>query len=181
MARLQAPRTISKREELRKDAATTFLPACKPSMGKDVTVAVNVGTMLNGKVSLFEPILTFTSTDWSTDQSVTVMADGDADAADEAGTLELLASGGGYDGQKGIVSVAVDDDETARLVVAPSLLNLVEGRAGKVVKVKLPVPPSRGHVRMRLLVPYWLGEVSVSKPSSTVQPVPLLDFAIHAA
>ncbi len=141
-----------------------------PPVGKDATVAVNVGLQLNGKVSLSEPHLTFTSTDWSTDQSVTVTAESDADAADEAGTLELLASGGGYDGQNGSVSVAVDDDESAGLVVAPRLLYLEEGDSGKVVKVKLATPPARGHVRVDMNIHVRSGmvaKVSLSKSSLT--------------
>ncbi len=141
-----------------------------PSVGNGVTVAVNAGPQLNGKVSLSEPHLTFTSTDWSTDQSVTVTAESDADAADEAGTLELLASGGGYDGQNGSVSVAVDDDETAGLVVAPRLLYLEEGDSGKVVKVKLATPPARGHVRVDMNIHVRSGmvaKVSLSKSSLT--------------
>ncbi len=141
-----------------------------PPVGKDVTVAVNVGPRLDGKVSLSEPQLTFTSSNWSTDQSVTVTAESDADADDEAGTLDLSASGGGYSGQSqtGYVSVIVDDDDRVQLVVAPRSLSLVEGGSGKGFTVRLGSEPVGNDVTVAVSVPSALdGKVSLSDDNLT--------------
>ncbi len=139
-----------------------------PPAGNDVTVAVNVGPTLNGKVSLSEPHLNFTSSNWSTGQSVTVTAEGDADAAVEVGTLELLASGGGYNGQTGSVYITVYEDDIAELVVAPTRLNLVEGGSGKGFTVRLSSAPVGNDVTVQVNIPSGLdGKVSVTKSSLT--------------
>ncbi len=141
-----------------------------PPVGKDVTVAVNVGPRLDGKVTLSEPQLTFTSSNWSTDQSVTVTAESDADGKDEAGTLDLSASGGGYSGQSqtGYVSVIVDDDDRVQLVVAPRSLSLVEGGSGKGFTVRLGSAPVGNDVTVFVDIPWELdGKVSMTKPILT--------------
>ncbi len=96
--------------------------------GEDVMVTVSIPPELAGKVSLSVPRLIFTSSNWSTDQSLAVTAEDDADGIDEAGPLGLTASGGGYDGQTGNVVVTVkDDDPVAGLVVSPIYLSVPEG------------------------------------------------------
>ena len=94
-------------------------------VGGSVTVSASGSTSLAGKVS-FSAALTFTSTDWNVEQSITVTALEDADVADESGTVELTASGAGYDGQSGSVTVTVEDDEVTELLVSPKKLSLTE-------------------------------------------------------
>ncbi len=109
-----------------------------PSVGTDVTVAVNVGPQLDGKVSVSEPHLIFTSTTWSTDQSVTVTAESDGDADDEAGLVQLSASGGGYGGISGAVKVSVaDDDVPYRIDIEPSSVQVSEDAGLARFKVRL--------------------------------------------
>ena len=65
--------------------------------------------------------LTFTSTNWATNQTVTVAAGDDGNAINEMLTLAHGASGGGYgglsSGSRPSVQVTVDDDDTAGIVL----------------------------------------------------------------
>ncbi len=137
--------------------------------GGDVTVAVSIPPRLAGKVSLSDDNLTFTSSDWDENQSVTVVAEDDGDADPEKGTLELAASGGGYNDQTGNVDVTVDDDEIVQLVVDPTTLGLVEGGPGKEFNVRLGSSPPVGEdVTVAVSVPSELGgKVSLSDDNLT--------------
>ena len=77
----------------------------------DVTVSVSSGDTAAATVS--PASLTFTTSDWDIAQTVTVSGVNDADAADEGVAVSLSASGGGYAGVSGSVSVTVTDDDTA--------------------------------------------------------------------
>ncbi len=139
-----------------------------PPAGEDVVVAVSVPPRLTGKISLSDDSFTFTSSDWDENQSVTVMAKDDADGKDERGTLRLLASEGGYDGQTGNVAITVDDDEIVQLVVAPLTLSLLEGGSGKDFAVKLASAPAGGDVMVAVSIPQGLaGKVSLSDDNLT--------------
>ena len=94
-------------------------------VGGSVTVSASASASLAGKVS-FSAALTFTSTDWDVEQSITVAARDDADAANEFGTVDLTASGADYGGHSGSVTVTVEDDEVAELIVSPEKLSLTE-------------------------------------------------------
>ena len=58
---------------------------------------------------------------------MTVSAGEDADAADDTATLRHTASGGDYAGETVDVSVTVDDDESAGLVLSKTSVNPGEG------------------------------------------------------
>ena len=73
-----------------------------------VTVGVSSD---NPAVTVGAGSLNFTTQNWNTAQSVTVTAQGDADAVDEAATITNAASGGGFNGVSGFVRVGVADDE----------------------------------------------------------------------
>ncbi len=73
-----------------------------------VTVGVSSD---NPAVTVATSTLTFTQQNWDTAQTVTVTAQGDADAVDEAAAITNAASGGGYNGVSGFVRVGVADDE----------------------------------------------------------------------
>ena len=94
-------------------------------VGGSVTVLPSAPASLAGKVS-FSAALTFTSTDWDVEQSITVTALADADAKNEAGAVQLSATGADYGGQSGSVTVTVEDDEAAKLLVSPKMLSLTE-------------------------------------------------------
>ena len=91
----------------------------------DVTVAIRSS---NPDVTVTPNSLTFTSSDWETEQTVDVTASQDADAADDTANLTHRPSGGGYgSGQNKTFVVTVTDDETAGVTVTPTFLTLTEG------------------------------------------------------
>ncbi len=128
-----------------------------------VTVALSSD---NADVTLDEETLTFTTSDWSVEQTVTVTAARDEDAGDDSASVGLALSGGGYDRlADGSVSVTVTDDD-AGLVVAPENLTIAEGSSGTftVVLAALPVGP----VTVALSSDH--GEVTLDKESLTFTP-----------
>ena len=74
--------------------------------------------------------LTFTATNWSTAQPVTVSAGQDNDAANDSATLTHSASGGGYGSVTGSVAVTVADNDSPGLVLDPTALTVAEGGSG---------------------------------------------------
>ncbi|MBF2755852.1 MAG: hypothetical protein ISN29_11440, partial [Gammaproteobacteria bacterium AqS3] len=87
--------------------------------------------------------LDFSTTDWSTIQTVTVTADEDDDAADDTATIELKASGGDYAGVEGSVEVSVAETDTAgfELSEADGMLD-VDEEGNATFTVKLTSEPS---------------------------------------
>ena len=124
----------------------------------DVTVSVS-GTA--GDLSVDKSSLTFTASDWSTAQTVTVSAAEDADrAADAAVTLSHSASGGGYGSVTfGSVAVTVRDND----LVAPTALTVAEGSTGT-YSVVLDTQPSAA---VTVTVGGTSGDVSVDKSALT--------------
>ncbi|MDE0613404.1 MAG: fibronectin type III domain-containing protein [bacterium] len=92
-------------------------------------VSVTVASDDIGAVTVPSTTLTFTATDWNTAQTVTVTALQDDDGADESVEVTATASStdSDYSGQSADVTVTVDDDETANLLVGASSLTLAEG------------------------------------------------------
>ena len=116
----------------------------------EVSVAVNVSSNLSGKATVDLGNLVYTSSNWSLDQTVTVTALADADAADESGTVDLTATGGEFEGKTGSVAVDVKDDEVRGLRVSPTTLALKEDAThpdhAKDVRVRLQSAPVGGSV-----------------------------------
>ena len=80
-------------------AEFTVVLSSAPTGDVTVTIVRPNGTDL----SLDKILLTFTPTNWSVPQRVTMMAGEDADVADDAERLILIASGGGYGGGGGVI------------------------------------------------------------------------------
>ena len=94
----------------------------------DVTVTVSgfAGTAL----TLDKSTLTFTTSDWNVEQTVTVTAGQDANANEETIPLANTVTGGGYDGiTADSVVVTVTDDDTAGVTVTPTAITVVGGRS----------------------------------------------------
>ena len=87
----------------------------------DITVDTDSGT--NGN----QTTLTFTSSNWSTAQGVTVSTVEDADTDNDSATLRINASGANYGSVTGSVSITVNDNDTPGLLVDPGTLNITEG------------------------------------------------------
>ncbi|TGG91606.1 MAG: hypothetical protein ERJ67_07770, partial [Aphanocapsa feldmannii 277cV] len=93
------------------------------SVSTDADVTVDTDANTDGE----QTTLSFTTTNWSTPQTVEVSAGQDDDAVDDTVTLSHTASGGDYASVTGDLVVTVTDDDTAGLVLTPSSLTLVEG------------------------------------------------------
>ena len=95
------------------------------SNNADVTVDTDTGTSFN------QNRLTFNATGsnlWSTAQTVTVNARGDADTASEAVTLTHTASGGGYGTVRKTLSGTVTDDGKKTVAFAQTNYSVIEGK-----------------------------------------------------
>ena len=105
----------------------------------DVTVAISSS---NPDVTVMPNSLTFTSSNWETEQTVTVTAAEDADAADGTANLTHRPSGGDYSaGEAKDFMVTVTDDDTAGLVLSATTLGVDE--AGQnTYTVKLQTQPT---------------------------------------
>ena len=94
----------------------TVVLSSQPSA--DVTLTLTFDT---AQVSASPTQLTFTSTNWSTPQAVSVSAvDDDVDEADEHGapiTHTAASADAGYDGLSNTVTVTITDDDTAGVTV----------------------------------------------------------------
>jgi len=87
--------------------------------------------------------LTFTTTNWSDVQTVTVSAAQDDNGANEEVTLTNRPSGGGYGSATAVeVTVNVTDNDTPELTVVPTSLTLNEGGASGSYTVKLSTQPT---------------------------------------
>ena len=92
--------------------------------------------------------LTFTGTDWNTAQTVTVIADQDADSADATDiSVSHVATGANFDGadeSTRVLNVTVTDDDSPGLIPSATSLDVVEtnGTATETYTVKLATQPS---------------------------------------
>ena len=94
----------------------------------DVTVTITHSG--DGDIGIDHQELTFTGSDWETAQTVTVSADQDEDARDDAATLShsVASTDGDYNGiTVPEVDVTATDDETAGVSITPRQLTIAEG------------------------------------------------------
>ena len=124
-------------------AATDFSVSLSAAPNADVTVRL---AKTNADVTLSSSLLTFTTTNWSTSQTVTVSAAEDDDVADDTATISLSASGGGYGSVTRSVAVTVTDYGVplGTIQVTPSgTLTINEGDAtGGSLSVRLSAEPN---------------------------------------
>ena len=115
--------------------------ATQPSEEVTVTVSGQSGTDLE-LTGLSANILTFTTANWNTAQTVTVKAGQDDDGSDDSVTLAHTAAGGNYAGTKADLTVTVTDNDRG-IVFDPTSLTVEEGDAtGATYTVKLATQPS---------------------------------------
>ncbi len=142
-----SPASITVEEENATGTTYTVKLASQPS--GDVTVIVYglsgtdliiSGTTLNANDEL---TLTFTASDWSAAQTVTVKAAHDADPFGDTAFLLHRATGGGYDSASKTLPVTVTDDDTAAVVLSPASITVNEGdTTGVTYTVKLSHAPA---------------------------------------
>ena len=87
------------------------------------------------------PTLRFTTSNWDTEQTVTVRGVNDGDSDDETVTITNTASGGEYAGVTASVTVTVDDDDTRGITFTPAARTIREGATGT-YDVKLNTAPT---------------------------------------
>ncbi len=103
-------------------------------------VSVSIGLPPDTDISVDKPGLTFTTTDWNIEQTVTVSAAHDDDAVDDDATLTHTASGADYGSVRKDLPVTVTDDE-ADLVISPPSPTVNEGSSANYT-VTLATQPS---------------------------------------
>ena len=123
-------------------ASYTVKLGTQPTASTTVTITGHSGTdlTLTGPTS---DELTFTSSNWNTAQTVTVKAAQDADAYGDTATLTHTATGGDYQGVVKELTVTVEDDEEASIVLSKTSLGPEEGSStGESYTVKLSHVPT---------------------------------------
>ncbi len=107
-------------------ASFTVALSTQPSV--DVTLTLTHGA----DVSLDQTTLTFTSVNWNSAQTVTATAVDDSidEVASEAFSIDLSASGGGYDDETAQVTGSVTDDDTATFTATLDKTTIAEADAG---------------------------------------------------
>ena len=113
-------------------ASYTVKLATQPTA--EVTVTVTVTVTVDGTagtdLSVAENTLTFSATNWSSEQTVTVSAGEDDDAVEDTATLTHTAAGGGYASVSKDLPVTVTDNDDQGITVEPTDLTLDAGETG---------------------------------------------------
>ena len=104
------------------------------------TVSVAI-TGAGSGVSVSPASLSFTPSDWSTPQTVTVTAAEDDNTASESVTLTHTAVGGDYAGQTAALSVSTTDNDSPALLLSSAALPVTEGSSATYT-VALATEPS---------------------------------------
>ena len=112
----------------------------QPSAAVTVTISGQAGSDL----VVDKPSLSFSTSNWSAAQTVTVTARDDADAlTDPVVTLTHRASGGDYGAVTGDLRVTITEDDVPMLIVINFLLTVTEGDpSGSIYGVVLATQPS---------------------------------------
>ena len=138
------PASITVEEGSATGASYTVKLSHQPSGAVTVTITGHDGTDLtiSGTTLNASDELTFTASNWSAAQTVTVKADNDDNAASESLKLTHTPSGGGYSTAADL-PVTVTDDDTAAIVLDPVSLSVEEGdTTGVSYTVELSTQPS---------------------------------------
>ncbi len=105
------------------------------------TVTVDIRGESGSDLTLDLASLTFTTDDWNAPQNAIVTAGHDEDAENDEVTLTLTARGGGYSGVSDNITVTIEDDDTASLIISPTQLTIPEEES-RTFTVNLSRPPS---------------------------------------
>ena len=105
------------------------------------TVTVTVSSDDTDAATVSGPTLRFTTSNWDTEQTVTVRGVNDGDSDGEFVTITNTASGGEYAGVTETVTVTVDDDDKPGITFTPAARTIREGATGT-YDVKLNTAPT---------------------------------------
>ena len=104
---------------------------------------VTVTLSKSGDLTLDKMSLAFTTSNWSTPQTVTVSAAEDADTSDDRLSITLKPRGSGYESRlPRNLAVTVTDNDRQGLTVSPILVRVVEG-GSSTYTVRLATQPSQ--------------------------------------
>ncbi|MCY4482332.1 MAG: hypothetical protein OXC12_05590, partial [Spirochaetaceae bacterium] len=100
------------------------------ALSSQPTDAVTAALTTSGGVTAAPQSLSFTTTDWSTAQTVTVTAQDDDDAVDGTAAVRHAFTGGDYDGRAADdLPVTIRDGDTQGVVLSPTALAVDEGQS----------------------------------------------------
>ena len=142
--------TVTDYDTARLELSTTFLDVdeggqntytVKLQTQPTTTVTVTVSSDDTDAATVSGPTLRFTTSNWDTEQTVTVRGVNDGDSDDETVTVTNTASGGEYAGVTASVTVTVDDDDTRGITFTPAARTIREGATGT-YDVKLNTAPT---------------------------------------
>ena len=117
----------------------SYTVALKTQPTSTVTVAITGDASTD--LTLSSKSLTFTTSNWSTLQTVTVTAGEDDNTANESATLAHNASGGDYGSVSGTVTVTTTDNDSVGLVFNPTAVTVNEGSSSSYT-VRLATEPT---------------------------------------
>ncbi|MBF2754202.1 MAG: hypothetical protein ISN29_02960, partial [Gammaproteobacteria bacterium AqS3] len=144
--------TVSKASlTINENSSGTFTVKLDTQPRASVTVSITQPANPNADVTTTPASLTFSTSNWGTAQTVTVRGAEDADGLNDSATLSLKASGGGYTGRTGSVSVRVTDDDGEPLTLSKDSLKIREGMSENFT-VQLSERPS-ANVTVELMQP----------------------------
>ena len=134
------------------------------ALSSQPTATVTVSLTASNGVTLDVSSLSFSTTDWSTQQKVTVTAADDADAADGAATITHALAGGDYQGLSAVeMTVNIRDNDMRNVVISATSVLVPEGGSSSYTVVLTSEPTSSVTV-----TPSRIGS-----PDVTVSPSPL--------
>ena len=148
-------------EEGGSDTYTVRL-ATQPSATVTVSVSRSAG---DTSITVLPASLTFSTTTWTTPQTITVSAAEDDDLADGTATIGHTATGGGYGSVTGAVTATEDDNDEAGIVFSRTTLVVTE-EATATYTVSLLSQPSQQ-------VTVSITKVAGGDPDLSASPTPL--------
>ncbi len=114
----------------------------KPSASVTVTVARKTTGSQDSDISIKTgSSLTFTTSNWNTDQTVTLQAAEDGDGDNGTAVFKHTASGGGYNSVTADLTATESDNDTRGFTLNPTSVTVTEGSTAS-YKVKLNTKPS---------------------------------------
>ena len=134
------------------------------ALSSQPTATVTVSLTASNGVTLDVSSLSFTTTDWSTQQKVTVTAADDADAAHGTATITHSFAGGDYQGQSAVeMTVNIRDVDVRNVTISATSVSVPEGGSSTYTVVLTSQPTDSVTV-----TPSMTGS-----PDVTVSPSPL--------
>ncbi len=131
-------RLIPNSLEITEGGTETYSVSLRTAPSEPVTITV---TGHSDKVALDQEILTFSPSNWSDPQTVTIRALGDQDTDNELLTLIHSASGSGYDGETANLEVLINDLGAVTISISDAEISEGAGHVDLQVELNTAVAP----------------------------------------